>query len=357
MHEILNTSFLNNTLLMYAAFLLSWVLGVCTVFLFKKYILGIFRKWVLLTKTAIDDKLLKAVELSLIPMSYFGAFYFSINLLELPAEVHRGLQTISVVVITLLFVRAITFVMTDALESYVNQFEYSSGSVKQLKGIIGLFNFIIWIIALIILLDNLGVKVSAVIAGLGVGGIAVALASKAVLCDIFNYFVIFFDKPFQIGDLIDVGEKRGHVEYIGIKTTRIRAISGEQIVLANSQLTSSSVQNFKSLEQRRAAFKLRVAYGTTLENLKYIPTLVQEIIEINEHVIFDRGHFSEYGDWSLNFEFVYFVRQANYKSFMDIQQAINLAIFERFREYKISLAYIAEPRPHYSQTSMACSEN
>ncbi len=189
------------------------------------------------------------------------------------------------------------------------------------------------------MLDNLGVKISAVVAGLGIGGIAVALAAQAFLGDLFSSFAIFFDKPFEVGDFIIVGDKLGVVEYIGIKTTRLRAIGGEQLIFANHDLTNSRIHNFKKMERRRVVFNLGVIYQTSAEQLRKIPLIVKDIITKQPDVAFDRGHFASFGDFSINFEFVYFVEGADYNKYMDIQQTINLSIYEAFENERIEFAY------------------
>ena len=192
---------------------------------------------------------------------------------------------------------------------------------------------------MVFVLDNLGVKISAVVASLGIGGIAVALAAQTILGDLFSYFLILFDKPFEIGDFIIVGDKMGVVEYIGIKTTRIRALGGEQLIISNTDLTNSRVHNFKKMERRRVVFKLGVTYQTSAHNLKMIPQLIKGIIDKQVDATFDRGHFANYGDFSLNYEFVYYVTGPDHTKYMDIQQAINLSIFEAFATEKIEFAY------------------
>ena len=188
-------------------------------------------------------------------------------------------------------------------------------------------------------MDNLGFDISAVIAGLGIGGIAIALAAQAILGDLFSYFVIFFDRPFEVGDFIVVGDKVGTVEYTGIKTTRIRALSGEQMVFSNTDLTNSRIHNFKKMERRRVVFSLGVIYQTTADQLEEIPKIVRGIIEKQNDTTFDRGHFKSYGDFSLNFEFVYFVIGSDYVKYMDTQQAINMEIYRTFEQKGIEFAY------------------
>ncbi len=217
--------------------------------------------------------------------------------------------------------------------------ERGEEKVRQLRGMTVLINVIIWVIGLVFLMDNLGFDISAVIAGLGIGGIAIALAAQAILGDLFSYFVIFFDRPFEVGDFITVGDKVGTVEYTGIKTTRLRALSGEQLVFSNTDLTNSRIHNFKKMEKRRVVFKLGVIYQTTYDQLEEIPKLVRGIIEKQPDVVFDRGHFASYGDFSLNFEFVYFVVGSDYVQYMDTQQKINMEIYRTFEEKGIEFAY------------------
>jgi small-conductance mechanosensitive channel len=339
MQEIFDYSVFGNTILAYLTSLGIFLGGMVIVYAFKRYILSRLKKWSASTKSSADDLLVRAIEKALVPVIYFAVFYASLHTLALSPEFQHGLKIAAIVLITVLAVRAVISTVNFGLESYLNRSADSDGSEKQLKGIRGLVNFAIWVIALVFLLDNLGVKISAVVAGLGIGGIAVALAAQAVLGDLFSYFVIFFDKPFEIGDFIVVGDQMGAVEYIGIKTTRIRALGGELLIFSNKDLTNSCVHNFKKMEKRRVVFKLGVIYQTPAEKLKAIPAIVKNIITSQEDTVFDRGHFATYGDSSLGFEFVYYVNGADYTKYMDIQQAINLEIFESFEKEKIEFAY------------------
>ena len=225
------------------------------------------------------------------------------------------------------------------LTYFIKKQERGDEKARQLRGMTVLINVFVWVIGIVFLMDNLGFNISAVVAGLGIGGIAIALAAQAILGDLFSYFVIFFDRPFEVGDFIIVGDKVGAVEYTGIKTTRIRALSGEQLVFSNTDLTNSRIHNYKKMERRRVVFKLGVIYQTTAEQLESIPKIVREIIESQQDVTFDRGHFATYGDFSLNFEFVYYVTGADYNKYMDIQQSINMKIYRTFEEKGIEFAY------------------
>jgi small-conductance mechanosensitive channel len=197
----------------------------------------------------------------------------------------------------------------------------------------------VWAMVIVIILSNLGVNVTALITGLGVGGIAVALALQSVFRDLFASLSIVFDKPFVIGDFLIVGESLGVVEHVGLRTTRLRSLSGEQLVFANSDLMDSRIRNFGRMFERRVVFQIGVTYQTPREMVAAIPQIIREAIEQQENIRFDRSHFSKYGDFALNFESVYYVLGADYNLYMDIQEMINLRIMDRFADEGIEFAY------------------
>jgi small-conductance mechanosensitive channel len=214
---------------------------------------------------------------------------------------------------------------------------------KAVAGSIGIIRFVarvlIWGMVLMLTLENLGVDITALVAGLGIGGIAVALAMQNVLGDLLASLSITLDQPFVLGDFLIVGDHMGSVEYIGIKTTRLRSLTGEQIVMSNADLLSSRVRNYGRMYERRIVFALGVAYETPREKLKRIPPLLREIIEAQDGVRFDRAHFAKYGDFSLDFEIVYYVQSPDYGRYMDAQQAINFRIHEAFEDLGVQFAY------------------
>jgi small-conductance mechanosensitive channel len=209
--------------------------------------------------------------------------------------------------------------------------------------LMSLFRFfgrvVIWSLVLLAALDNLGVDITALVAGLGVGGIAVGLALQDVLKDTFAALSIILDKPFELGDFVVVDDLAGNVEHIGIKTTRVRSLSGEQLVFGNGDLLSSRIRNFKRLVERRGLFTFGVLYSTPADTLERIPEMVREIVDGLETTRFDRAHFKAFGDSSMDFEVVYYVLDAEYLTFMDLQQAINLALVRRFADEGIEFAY------------------
>jgi small-conductance mechanosensitive channel len=197
----------------------------------------------------------------------------------------------------------------------------------------------VWAAVLLLTLDNLGINITTLIAGLGVGGVAVALAAQKILGDLFASLSIVLDKPFAVGDFLIIDSFLGSVEKVGLKTTRLRSLSGEQLIFSNQDLLGSRIRNYGRMFERRVVFSLGVTYQTPPEKLKRIPTIIREAIEAQDKIRFDRAHFQKYGDFALIFEVVYYVLAADYNLYMDIQQAINLIIYERFTEEGIEFAY------------------
>jgi small-conductance mechanosensitive channel len=339
MKEFLDQTLWGNTAERYLIAVGIFVGGIILIKIFKTIILHRLKKWAEKTETTLDDFLIKGIEKSIVPLLYYGAFYAGITSLTLNAQTRKIIEIVSLVLLTFFIVRFISSTLMFTLTYFIKKQERGEEKARQLRGMTVLINIFVWVIGIVFLMDNLGFNISAVVAGLGIGGIAIALAAQAILGDLFSYFVIFFDRPFEVGDFINVGDKVGTVEYTGIKTTRVRALSGEQLVFANTDLTNSRIHNFKKMEKRRVVFKLGVVYQTLADTLAEIPSLVKEIIEKQPDTTFDRGHFATYGDFSLNFEFVYFVLSSDYVKFMDTQQRINLEIYKEFENRGIEFAY------------------
>lgn len=217
--------------------------------------------------------------------------------------------------------------------------ELSASSITS-TGVVGfIVRLILWLLIILLILENLSINIATLIASLGIGGIAVALAVQSILGDVFASLSIVLDKPFVVGDFIIIDTAMGTVEYIGLKTTRLRSLSGEQVIFSNANLLKERINNYKRMYERRVLFSIGVVYQTTEENLKEIPGMLREIVESQPSIRFDRAHFKEYTPSSLNFEIVYYVLDPDYNVYMDIQQAINIAIFSRFSQKDIQFAH------------------
>jgi len=340
MLRILNYTFLGNTLLDYLIFLLILCVGLLFIRIFRKIILKRLKKWAEKTQTTVDDFIVNSIiEKTALPLLYFGVFYFSLELLKLNPSLKKIINTFAIALLTFFVARLIIEILSYTFKIYWIKQGKKEALERSLKGILRVAKVLVWGLAIVFFLDNLGFKVSTVLAGLGIGGVAVALAAQAILKDLFSYFSIIFDRPFEVGDFIIVDNFLGTVEYIGIKTTRIRSLGGEQLILSNTDLTSSRVRNYKRMEKRRVVFQFGVTYDTPVEKLKKIPKIVEEIIKSVKDTIFDRAHFFSYGDFSLIFEVVYYVLGSSYNKYMDIQQEINLKLKEVFEKEKIEFAF------------------
>ncbi|OIO75043.1 MAG: mechanosensitive ion channel protein MscS [Elusimicrobia bacterium CG1_02_37_114] len=337
--DILSTSFLDNRISDYILFILIFIAGILVIRILKNIILSRLKKWASKTTTTLDDFLIHACEKILIPLLYFGIFYLSLQNLNVNPSLIKVIQVLGIGLLTFFGIRFAVSMLSYIIDSYLSKKEADTTKTQGIKVILPVLKVVIWGIGITFLLDNLGFKISTVIAGLGIGGVAVALAAQAILGDLFSYFAILFDRPFEIGDFIIIGDCLGVVEHIGIKTTRIRSLGGEQLVFSNSDLTNSRVRNYKRMERRRVVFKLGVTYQTTLQQLKEIPIIIANIIKNTKNVEFDRVHFFSYGDFSLIFEIVYYVLSSDYNKYMDVQQEINFAIKEGFEKQKIEFAY------------------
>jgi len=336
-------SFLGNTAYEYYIALAIFIGLVLLLKVFQVVIIARLKKLAKKTKTDFDDALIEIFSQIKPPFYFFIALYFALKTLAVNEFVYKVLMVIILIAVVVEVVRSAQRFIDYFIEKYLTKAkdgkEQKKYSETMLKAASGLVKITLWVIAIILVLSNLGVNVTSLIASLGIGGIAIALALQNVLGDIFSSFSLYMDKPFQIGDFITVGPDSGTVEKIGLKTTRIKTLQGEELVVSNKELTTSRVQNFKKLEQRRVVVNLGVVYDSTQKNLRAIPKHCKEIIDKIKKAKFDRCHFAKYAASSLDFELVYFVDSAEYADYMDVNQRINIEIFNKFNKEGIEFAY------------------
>ncbi|MGC9526888.1 MAG: mechanosensitive ion channel family protein [Limnospira sp.] len=338
--DFLEVELFTNTISDYLIAFVILVAGIIAIKTVSQMVLRRLKRWAIKTSTRLDDALVKIFERSLIPMMYVGVFYVAIGNLELHPILQDTVNAIALIIATVFGIRLVVSLAEYLLRLYwLSRRQDGDAIERALNAIIPAIRAATWGLGVIFLLDNLGFNISAMVAGLGIGGVAVALASQGVLQDLFSYFSILFDRPFEIGDFIIVGDMMGTVNHVGIKTTRINSLSGEEVVVPNTDLTSSRIHNYKRMEKRRVVFKIGVTYETPQEKLQQIPAMIREIITPIENALFDRAHFSNYGDFSLDFEIVYSVLSSDYALYMDIQQRINYQLKSRFDADGIEFAY------------------
>lgn len=267
------------------------------------------------------------------------ALYAAATVLNLPAQVNRVIWLILVVGLIIQGGVWADALMTFWLVRYRSRKVEDGGADTALAALSLMAKVTLWSVVVLVVLDNLGIEVTALVASLGIGAVAVGLAVQNILGDLLASLSILLDKPFVVGDFIVVGDFRGTVEKVGIQTTRVRSLGGEQLIFSNNDLVQSRISNYKRMQERRILFSISIVYETPYEKLAAVPSIIREIIEAQDLTRFDRAHFFRYGDFSLDFEIVYYVLSSDYSVYMDTQQAINLALFHRFDEEGIRFAY------------------
>jgi len=337
--EALKFVFLGNTLGDYLTAGVALVVFLVVLKFVQWLVLNRLRKIAERTKTDIDDALIKIVRTIKPPFYSFVAFYFAVTaFLSLSAVVTRVMTVTLVVWLVYQAIGAIQVLIDYVVAKALGGEE--SEDAKVAAGLIGKISKIaLWIIGLLLVLSNFGINVNSLIAGMGIGGIAIAFALQGILSDLFSSFAIYFDKPFVVGDFIAVGDSSGTVERIGIKTTRLRSDQGEELVISNQELTTARVQNFKKVEARRVKVILGVLYETPTELLREIPKILEKIVEDVELARLNRVHFVSFDDFALTFELVYFIDSPEHSVYMDARQEINFQIKTEFEKRGISMAY------------------
>lgn len=293
------------------------------------------------TDTVIDDFFVEVLSATRILLVAATGLYLGTHFLTLPAAlekfVDRAFITLIILQAGFWASRGLIFWLKHRFSQGEKEDEGARAMTLSLLSFLG--RVVVWVLVLLLMLDNLGLNVTALVTSLGIGGIAVALAVQNILGDLFASLSIAIDKPFVIGDFVIVDDMMGSVEHVGLKTTRIRSLGGEQIIFSNNDLLKSRIRNYKRMQERRAVFAIGVTYDTPAEKLEQIAALIQQAIEAQADARFDRAHFKSFGQSSLEFEAVYYVLKPDYNVFMDVQQAINLQLVRRFAEHDIEFAF------------------
>jgi len=334
-------TFLDNTYSKWMIALLAAVAAMIIIWFVRGLLNRNLARLSLKTRTQMDDMLVQAIKKTKFSLIAIVSLYIGSLALTLPETIRQGwINTITVIALLIQGALWADAVILHWIGAYQKEYlEKDAGRVTTARVLSILARIALYSILVLLVLDNIsGVKVTTLLASLGIGGIAVALAVQNILSDLFASLSIALDKPFVIGDFIIVGDQMGTVEYIGLKTTRIRSLSGELIVIANNDLLNSRIKNYKQMYERRVVFTIDVVYDTPADLLEEIPLMIQEIIDADEITRFDRAHFKSFGESALTFEAVYYVKSPDYNVHTKAQHAIDLALYRRFEEKGISFA-------------------
>ena len=289
------------------------------------------------TSSDFDDFVLRALSDAVIPFGIVVTLLMVKTNLGLPNDVLRAYDVVLRIVGSIVIIRLVNRIGIRFLQGVARR---SDSDLEQVfKSLQPLVQAVIWIIGALILFQSLGVQLAAIWALLSAGGIGVGLALKEPAQELFAYLMILLDKPFTVGQFISVGSTSATVEKIGVRSTHLRSLRGEVVVMNNSALTNSTVLNFADMHTRRMIYSLGVTYSTSVDQMKAIPAWVEQIIDAVPNASFNRCHFTEFGDSSLNLELVYYIDTRDYTTALNAQQAVNLGIMERFAREGVDFAF------------------
>jgi small-conductance mechanosensitive channel len=296
------------------------------------------------TESKIDDLVVKVIDKLNWPFYLSVSLVIAINFAEIPIGIESFIEKAVFIIVIFYIVRGsqevIDFSLLRLVQANLDSQQEQDFDPTIVNFLGNVIKFVMWLLAFVIILQNLGFNVTALVGGLGIMGIAIGFALQSVLEDVFSFISIYFDKPFKKGDFIVLQEgKMGTVEHIGIKSTRVRTLKGQELVVPNTELTAADINNFSDMETRRIQFNIGVAYETERKKLEKINDYIKEIIEGIENVEFRRSHLKEFGDSALIFEVVFVVNDNDYNVYMDIRQKINFAILKKLEKEGIEIAY------------------
>ncbi len=334
---ILGLEIFNNNLIQWSKALIILIIVYLILKIFKLIILSRLKKFADKTKNEFDDVIIDGLNAIHWPFNIFIGAYVAQYALKVGDRVENIMYYILVITITYYLIRVIQAAVDVFMKKIINKKDKEGQEMMKLVST--LIKIGLWGMAILLVLSNLGYNINSLIAGLGVSGIVVAFAVQKIASDLFSSLSIYFDKPFTPGEFVKIGEDMGTVKQVGIRTTRIASLQGEEIVIPNSEIVSARVQNFGKMPRRRVPFAVGVTYDTSKDRLNKIPGIIKEIIKKQKNTTFDRAHFKSFGDFSLNFEIVYYIESSDYNEYMDIQQKINLTIVEAFEKEKIEMAF------------------
>lgn len=339
LNELMMIEIGGNLVATYIVAFLVFLLSITLMKIFKNIILRKVKKLSDKTTSRIDDNVVKIVESISWPFYVMLSFYLGLQFISIHSTILTIVYYLVLVTIAYYAIKTAQGVIDFIIQSLIAKKETD----EQDDAILGLMGKLakgaLWIVVLLLVLANMGVEITALLAGVGIGGIAIGLALQNILADVFASFSIYLDKPFKVGDFIVIGDDSGTVKKIGIKSTRIQTLQGQELVVSNRELTETRVNNYKKMDKRRVAFDIGVTYGTNNTKLKKIPEMITKIINGIDLAKASSVHFTKFGDSALKYNIVYHIDSSEYSKYLEIQQEINLEIKKQFEKEKIDMAY------------------
>jgi len=338
--EILNYTFYGNTVTQVLTAVLVFLV---LILVFKRIVFRLIKRverYASRRQSVFDHQLVKILKNTQGFFPYILALYVGLEFIFFEPGARATLDSVFFVVLAYYILRLSQIILHYVAERVFTEKNKNSEVNETMRGVTSLIlSTVLWSVGILIVLSNLGINVNSLVASLGIGSIAVALAAQNILTDLFSSFMIYFDRPFEVGDYIVIGEDSGTVKKIGLKTTRIEALKGNELIVPNSMLTSTRIHNFKKMKKRRVVFGFGVVYSTTSAKLKKINQLVEKIFAKEEGAEFFSCVFKEFGESALLYEVIYYANTPDYRTHLNVQQNINLALKSELEKAKIKMAF------------------
>jgi small-conductance mechanosensitive channel len=338
--EILNYSFYGNTVEQILIALLVFLVLILVFTRVASRFITRIERFAKKSNNLLDNQIVKILENTHGFLPYLLALYIGLEFVRFEPQVRTIIDNVFFVALAYYILRLLQIILGYIVEQVFLGKKKDAEANETMRGVTALIlNIVLWGVGILIILSNLGINVNSLIASLGIGSIAVALAMQNILTDLFSSFMIYFDKPFEVGDYIVVGEDSGTVQKIGLKTTRITALKGNELVIPNSTLTNGRIHNFKKMKKRRVTFGFGVVYATKSAQLKKINKIIEKIFSKEDQAELFTCVFKEFGDFALQYEVIYYATTPDYKTHLEVQQSINFAIKSELEKAKISMAF------------------
>lgn len=335
--ELWQTKFLGNTLEQFSYFLISFIIFLLVFKLLQSVILARLEHIAEKSGTKAGEVFIHIIESIKPPFYYFVALYLAVNYLSVNPFVHKIIEIILIIWVVYQVIACIQIFI-----DYLVKRSMGEEREKDAKAAIGLIktisSIVLWVMGGLFIFSNLGINITSLVAGLGISGIAIALAIQNILKDLFSSFAIFFDKPFSVGDYIAVGDIEGVVKNIGIKTTRLQALQGEEIIISNQELTSAKIKNFSKLKERRVSFELKIAIDTPTKKIQGLPEKLEKLFEDIELARFDRAALVDFNKDGLKYEIVFHILSNSFETHLEVSEEVLILFKDLLQKESIKLA-------------------
>ncbi len=315
------------------------VLAASVLWVVQRYVLRGFSRFATTTQTRVDDLVAHVLKKTKFWLTLVVAIFAASLSLSLDPQIALVLRRAAAIAIVLQGGIWISAAITSWVEGFVRRMAADADAVTTVSALSFVGRLVVWTVVTLLILDNLGIEVTALLTGLGIGGIAVALAAQSILGDLFASLSIVLDRPFALGDFLEVDGYKGSVQQIGLKTTRLRSLGGEELIVGNNDLLDSRIRNLGRMADRRASFTVGVTYETPRALLTQIPSWIETLVKAQEHTRFDRSHLVEFGPYSIDFETVFHMTVPDHATYMNAQEAVKLGLHERFEQEGVEFAY------------------